>query len=191
MMIDVAKNPFVPLETWENTRVTLKEGDETREVDAKQYRIRYLVGESDDRRFIDTGEDRIGAASQTTLHLVNSIHKLSGDPFHYNMGAVESITGNAMTTENTKKLVRHAACSDHSTIEVIFESPGIQCCAMTKEEANRKEAPLQYISGYLLGKSNNLLKIALSKTVTDSGLEYYDHVHVIPEPAIKQWACLE
>lgn len=190
-MIDVAKNPFTALEMWENTMVTVKEGDEKKKVDAKHYRVRYLVGESEDKRYIDGGEDVAKSASAKTLHVVPSIHKLSGDPFHYDMGAVESVSGNGSQVDNSRQLIRHAACEQHNTIEVIFESPGVQCCAMSKEEADMQQVPLQYISGYLLGRANGLLKVALSRTATESGLEYYDNIHVIPESTIKQWACLE
>jgi hypothetical protein len=190
-MIDVAKNPFTALEMWEDTMVTVKEGDEKKKVDAKHYRVRYLVGESEDKRYVDSGNDKAESASAKTLHVVPSIHKLSGDPFHYDMETIESMSSNGGNVENIKKLIRHAACEEHNTVEVIFESPGVQCCAMTKEQADKQHVPLQYIAGYLLGRKDGMLKVALSRTVTESGYEYYDHIHVIPESAVKQWACLE
>ena len=190
-MSEVAKNPFTPLEMWDDTVVTLKEGDEKKNVDAKQYRIRYLVGESEDKRFADGGTEEIVAFSEKTLFLTPSIHRLSGDPFHYDRGHVETVSGNGRISEQTKELRRHAACDEHEMIEVIFESPGVECCAMTKEEADKKQVPLQYIAGYLLGKNDGLLKIAQSRTVVDGGHEYYENIHIIPEAIIKQMACLE
>jgi len=190
-MSDVAKNPFSPLEMWDDTMVTLKEGDEKKNVDAKHYRIRYLVGESEDKRFADGGTEEIATFSEKTLFLASSVHRLSGDPFHYDRGRVETVSGNGRISEQTKELQRHAACDEHKTIEVVFESPGVECCAMTKEEADKKQVPLQYIAGYLLGKNDGLLKIAQSRTVVDGGHEYYENIHIIPEATIKQMACLE
>jgi len=94
-------------------------------------------------------------------------------------------------TERTKELIRHPACEDHKTIEVIFESPGVECCAMSKEQADKMRVPLQYVAGYILGKDEGMVKLALSKTVVDDETEYYDHIHIIPESAIKQMSCLE
>jgi len=190
-MSEVAKNPFTPVEMWDDTMVTMKEGDEKKSVDAKYYRIRYLVGESDDKRFVDGGSADIAEMSEKTLFVTPSIHRLTGDPFHYDRGNVETVSGNDRINERTKQLRRHAACDEHNTIEVIFESPGVECCAMTKEEADEKQVPLQYLAGYLLGKNNGLLKIALSRTVVDGGHEYYENIHIIPEASIKQMACLE
>ena len=56
-MSDAAKNPFTPLEMWDDTMVTINEGDEKKKVDAKRYTIRYLVGESEDKRYVDGGDD--------------------------------------------------------------------------------------------------------------------------------------
>jgi hypothetical protein len=190
-MSDVAKNPFTPLEMWDDTMVSIKEDDEKKNVDAKLYRIRYLVGESEDKRFVDGGSDEISAFSEKTLFLTPSVHRLIGDPFHYDRSRVETLTGNDRISERTKELHRHAACDEHKTIEVIFESPGVECCAMTKEEADKKHVPLQYLAGYLLGKNDGLLKIALSRTVVDDAHEYYENIHIIPEATIKQMACLE
>jgi len=190
-MTEATKNPFTPIEMWEDTMVTVKEEDEKKKVDAKHYRIRYLVGESDDRRFVDSGEDNIAEFSEKTLYLAPAVHRLTGDPFHYDGGRVESVTGSKKISERTKHLIRHAACEEHKTVEVIFESPGVECCAMTKDQADKMQVPLQYVAGYLLGKTDGLLKIALSKTVVDSGIEYYDNIHIIPESAVKQMACLE
>jgi hypothetical protein len=191
LMSEVAKNPFTPVEMWDDTMVTMKEGDEKKSVDAKYYRIRYLVGESDDKRFVDGGSSDIAEMSEKTLFVTPSIHRLTGDPFHYDRGNVETVSGNDRIKERTKQLERHAACDEHNTIEVIFESPGVECCAMTKEEADEKQVPLQYLAGYLLGKNHGLLKIALSRTVVDGGHEYYENIHIIPEASIKQMACLE
>lgn len=190
-MIDVAKNPFTPVEMWENTMVTIKDDDKNKKVDAKHYKIRYIVGESEDKRFVDSGNDKVAELSEKTLILSPSIHRMSGDPFHYDRGSVETVSGEVQIEERTKYLERQPACEDHKTIEVIFESPGVECCAMTKDQADKQSVPLQYLAGYLLGKSNGLLKVALSKTVMDDDSEYYDNIHIIPESSVKQWACLE
>ena len=190
-MSEVIKNPFTPVEMWDDTRVIINEDDEKKHVDAKRYKIRYLVGESEDKRFVDSGNEEVASFSEKTLFLTTSIHRLTGDPFHYDQGRLESVSGKDRISEHTKELHRHAACDDHSTVEVIFESPGVECCAMSKEEADKKQVPLQYIAGYLLGKNDGLLKVALSKTVVDDDHEYYENIHIIPESAIKQLACLE
>jgi hypothetical protein len=190
-MSEIAKNPFTPVEMWENTMVTIKEGDEKKKVDAKLYKIRYLVGESDDKRFIDSGNDDVAEVTEKTEFFAPAIHRLTGDPFHYDTSRVEIMSGNDRIEEQTKQLTRLPACEEHKTIEVIFESPGVECCSMTMEEADEKQVPLQYMAGYLLGKSNGLLKVALSRTVLDEGNEYYDNIHIIPESSVKQWECLE
>jgi hypothetical protein len=190
-MTEATKNPYTPIELWEDTIVSVKEGDETKKVDAKHYRIMYVVGESEDKTYVDSGKDAVEAMSSKTMHLAPSIHRIAGEPFHYDRAVVESVTGDGTLKESTKKLIRQPACEEHKTVEVIFESPGVECCAMTKEQADSQRVPLQYVSGYLLGRKDGLLKVALSKTVTDSGYEYYDHIHVIPESAVKQWGCLE
>ena len=190
-MSKVAINPFTPIEMWDDTMVTMNEGDEKKTVDAKHYRIRYLVGESEDKRFMDGGSEEITESSEKTLFLTSSVHRLTGDPFHYDHARVETVSGKDRIGDRTKELQRHAACDEHKTIEVIFESPGVECCAMTKEEADKKQVPLQYMAGYLLGKNDGLLKVALSKTVVEGGQEYYENVHIIPESTIKQMACLE
>jgi hypothetical protein len=190
-MIETAKNPFSAMEMWDDTMVTVNEGDEKKKVDAKRYRIRYLVGESEDKRFIDGGTEDVAELTEKTIFLAPSVHRLEGDPFHYDHSRVESISGKARISERTKQLSRHPACEDHKTIEVTFESPGVECCAMSKEQADKMHVPLQYMAGYILGKSDGVLKVALSKTVVDSGTEYYDNIHLIPESAIKQMSCLE
>jgi len=82
-------------------------------------------------------------------------------------------------------------CGDHELVEVVFDSPGVECCAMTKDEADKQSVPLQYLSGYLLGKNNDMIKIALAKTVLETGSSYFEHIHVIPESSVKELRCLE
>ncbi len=191
-MIEASNNPFSAIEMWDDTMVTVNEGEDKKKVDAKRYRIRYLVGESEDKRFVDGGSDDITELSEKTLFLAPSVHQLSGDPFHYDHGRVESISGKERIDERTKELNRHAACEDHQTVEVIFESPGVECCAMSKDQAEKMRVPVQYVAGYMLGKDEGMLKVALSKTVVEDGeTEYYDNIHIIPESAIKQLSCLE
>jgi hypothetical protein len=190
-MSEIAKNPFTPVEMWEDTTVTVNEGDEKKKVDAKLYKIRYFVGESNDKRYIDSGDDKVAEVSEKTEFFAPAIHRVTGDPFHYDTSRVEALSGENRIEEQIKMLTRQPACEEHNTIEVIFESPGVECCAMTKEEADKKQVPLQYMAGYLLGKSDGQLKLALSKTVLSEGKEYYDNIHIIPESSVKQWGCLE
>ncbi len=190
-MIEASKNPFSAVEMWDDEVVTVNEGDEKKKVDAKHYRIRYLIGESEDKRFVDGGSDDISELTEKTIFLAPSVHRLTGDPFHYDHARVESISGTTRISERTKELNRHPACEDHETVEVIFESPGVECCAMSKEQAEKMHVPLQYVAGYILGKEDGVLKVALSKTVVDDETEYYDNIHLIPESAVKQLSCLE
>ncbi|MHA1950928.1 MAG: hypothetical protein ACW987_13775, partial [Candidatus Thorarchaeota archaeon] len=92
-MNEASNNPFSAIEMWDDTMVTVNEGEDKKKVDAKRYRIRYLVGESEDKRFVDGGTDDITELSEKTLFLAPSVHRLSGDPFHYDHGRVESISG--------------------------------------------------------------------------------------------------
>ncbi|MHA1925641.1 MAG: hypothetical protein ACW974_06975 [Candidatus Thorarchaeota archaeon] len=186
------KNPFQPLIFSEDIMVTVKEDGENKKVDAKRYWIRYKVGESSDIRYVDGGEDDIASMEDKTIFMVPSIHRLTGDPFHYDGSATERISGSDRIESDTQFLNRLTACESHDIVEVIYESPGVECCAMTKEQADEQEVPLQYMSGYLLGKKNGLMKVALSKTVVDeTNHTYYDNIHVIPEATVKEWNCLE
>lgn len=188
----MTKNPFDPLILSEDIMVTVKENGESKKADAKRHWIRYKVGESSDIRYVDGGEDDIASMEDKTIFLVPSIHRLTGDPFHYDASTTERISGTDRIESDTKMLSRHPACDSHDIIEVTYESPGVECCAMTKEEADKQLVPLQYMSGYLLGKSNGLVKVALSKTVLDdSGYTYYDNIHIIPESSVKEMSCLE
>jgi hypothetical protein len=190
MMTEVKHNPFTPIELWTDVMVSVKEEDERKQVDAKHYHVRYLIGESDDRSFIDGGTDTPDTVSDKTLYSTPSIHKMVGDPFHFDRRSVASISGKE-NIENSRRLNRVDQCNGHEIVEVAFESPGVECCSMTKEEADKYQVPLKYLSGYLLGKSDGLVKIALTKTVLDSGNEYYESIHVIPEASIKQMYCLD
>ncbi|MFX1484972.1 MAG: hypothetical protein ACFFCP_17480 [Promethearchaeota archaeon] len=191
-MMEVSKNPFSAMEIWDDEMVNVTEGKEKKKVDAKLYRIRYLVGESEDKSFVDSGSDDVTELSEKTLFLSQSVHKLIGDPFHYDHARVESISGKTRITERTRQLNRLPACDEHKMVEVVFDSPGVECCAMSKEQADKMSVPLQYIAGYLLGKNDGMIKLALSKTVIDEeNKEYYDNIHIIPESAVKEMSCLE
>ncbi|NHJ13743.1 MAG: hypothetical protein EAX95_08700 [Candidatus Thorarchaeota archaeon] len=186
------KNPFTAILMSEDTMVTVKEGDEEKHMDAKREKIRYMVGESQEKRFIDGGKDAVQSLEDKTVYLVPSIHRLPGDPFHYDATLVERVAGKHQLEGATKLLNRHPACDSHDVIEVTYESPGVECCTMTKEEADNSQVPLQYVAGYFLGKKNGLLKVALSKTtIEESGKIYYDNIRVIPEAVIREMNCLE
>ncbi|MFW9804375.1 MAG: hypothetical protein ACFFFC_17085 [Candidatus Thorarchaeota archaeon] len=185
-------NPFQPMIFSEDIMVTVKEDDEDKKVDAKRYWVRYKVGESSDIRYVDDGDDDIASVEDKTIFMVPSIHRLHGDPFHYDASNTERISGTDRIENETKLLNRLDACESHDMVEIIYESPGVECCAMTKEQADEQEVPLQYMSGYLLGKKNGLMKVALSKTVVDETKHtYYDNIHIIPESTVKEWNCLE
>ncbi len=191
-LIKMSKNPFTPVVLSEDAMVTVKEGDDQKKVDAKRYWIRYKVGESSDIRYVDGGADDIATVEDKALFLVPSIHRVNGEAFHYNAASTERIVGKDRIESETHTLSRHPACESHEIIEVTYESPGVECCEMTKEEADEQEVPLQYLSGYLLGKSKGLVKVALSKTVlVESGVTTYDNIRIIPEAVVKEWNCLE
>ncbi|MHA2378657.1 MAG: hypothetical protein ACXADO_08135 [Candidatus Thorarchaeota archaeon] len=188
----MTKNPFTPIVLSEDIIASVKEDDEKKRVDAKRYWIRYKVGESSDIRYVDGGEDDIASVEDKTIFLVPSVHRLSGDPFHYDASKTERITGKDRIDEGIQLLNRHPACESHEIVEVTYESPGVECCAMTKEEADKQKVPLQYTAGYLLGRSDGLVKVALSKTVVDeSEYTYFDNIRIIPEAVIKELNCLE
>ena len=189
-MKNVPTNPFVPIEAWDDTRVTVKDGDDDKQVDAKRYYVHYVVGESDDRRFVDSGNDEPDHVDEKTVYMAPSIHKLAGEPFHYDKERVLAVTGDDRL-DNSKRLVRSNACSEHEKIEVVFESPGVECCAMSKEDADQQRVPIQYLAGYLLGRSEGLFKVAQSKIVLDDGTVYYDNIHVIPEEIVNNWSCID
>ncbi|MFW9918757.1 MAG: hypothetical protein ACFFED_04110 [Candidatus Thorarchaeota archaeon] len=188
-MAEIPSNKFKAIEMWKDTMVTVKNGDEKKSVDAVQYQVRYKVGEGSAKRFVDHGSGMHEMADRT-IYFTPSIHKMMEEPFHYDGSTVEQIVGESQT-ENTKELARVAFCGDHELVEVSFESPGVECCAMTKEEADKHGVPMQFLSGYLLGRSDNMLKVALTKTVVDNGVVYYENIHVIPEGVVKSLQCLE
>ncbi|NHI82968.1 MAG: hypothetical protein EAX81_01505 [Candidatus Thorarchaeota archaeon] len=186
------KNPFNAMIMSEDTIVTVKEGDKEKQVDAKRDKIRYVVGESQEKRFVDGGNETLKPLEDKTVYLVPAIHRLPGDPFHYDATMVERVAGKHQLDAATRLLNRHPACESHNVIEITYESPGVECCTMTKEEADNTQVPLQYVAGYYLGKKNGLLKIALSKTtIEESGKTYYDNIRVIPEAVVKEMNCLE
>jgi hypothetical protein len=191
-MIDMIKNPFTPIVLSEDIEATVEEEEEKKRVDAKRYWIRYKVGESSDIRYVDGGEDDIASVEDKTVFLVPSVHRLSGDPFHYDASLTERVSGKDRIDAGIQLLNRHPACEDHEIVEVTYESPGVECCAMTKEEADKQKVPLQYVAGYLLGRSDGLVKVALSKTVVDdSDYTYFDSIRIIPEAVVKELNCLE
>jgi len=174
------KNPFTAMIMSQDTMVTMKNGGEKKQMDAKRHYIRYMVGESMEKKFVDGGKDSIESIEDKTIFLVPSIHRMHGDPFHFDAAAVERVAGKHQLEGATKLLKRHPACESHEIIEVTYESPGVECCSMTKEEAEEAQVPLQYIAGYYLGKKNGLLKVALSKTtIEESGKTYFDNIRVI------------
>ena len=97
-MSEAIKNPFTPVEMWDDTRVIVNKDDEKKQVDAKHYKIRYLVGESEDKRFVDSGKEEVASVSAKTIFLTPSIHRLTGDPFHYDQGRLESVSGKERIT---------------------------------------------------------------------------------------------
>ncbi|RDE17727.1 MAG: hypothetical protein C4K49_01450 [Candidatus Thorarchaeota archaeon] len=189
-MQKVLKNPFVPAEIWDEEEVTVNEGDEEKKVDAKRYYVRYIVGESDETKFVDGGKDEAESVHEKTIYAAPSIHKLAGEPFHYDKNSVMTISGDG-DPDDIKRLNRVDACSDHEKVEVAFESSGVECCAMSKEDADKKKIPVQYLAGYILGRSDGVFKVALSKTVLDDGTSYYENIHMIPEDVIRSWSCIE
>ncbi len=188
-MQEIPANKFKVIEMWKDTMVTIKDGDEKKRIDAVRYQIGYKVGEGRATRFVDHGNG-MHEITERTFYFAPSIHKMMEEPFHYDGSSVEQIIGEAQT-ENTKELGRVDFCGDHELVEISFESPGVECCAMTKEEADKHGVPLQFLSGYLLGKSDNMLKVALTKTVVDNGVVYYENIHVVPESSVKTLQCLE
>ncbi len=188
-MLEIPANKFKAMEMWKDTVVTVKNGDEKKQIDAVQYQVRYKVGEGSAKRFVDHGSG-MHEMTDRTIYFAPSIHKMMEEPFHYDGSTVEQIVGESQT-ENTKELSRVDFCGDHELVEVSFESPGVECCAMTKEEADKHGVPLQFLSGYLLGRNDNMLKVALTKTVVENGAVYYENIHVIPEGTVKTLQCLE
>ncbi len=193
-MKDNSVNPFVPVELWANTSVSIKDDndDEFKNADAKHYHVRYLVGESSDKTYVDSGEDNVEALNDTTMYVVPSIHRLKGEAFHYAVNEVHRVQGKNQIKERTKQLNRVDKCAEHEIVEVTFMSPGVECCSMSKEEADKQQVPLQYIAGYLLGKSDGLIKIARAKTeVSETNHTVYGNIHIIPEAVVTEIACLE
>ena len=181
-------NPFTPIEVWTDTRVRVKDDkDDKKMVDAKHYHIRYVVGESDDKRFVDAGSEKVDRMEEVSMYMVPSIHRIKGEPFHYDVSSVEKYVD---TNGSKKELKRIDVCEEHDMVEITYQSPGVECCPMSKEEADKQTVPLQYLAGYMLGKSDDLYKIATVKTVLDTGETIYDSIRVIPKAVIQRVDCL-
>ena len=53
-MIETKPNPFSPIEIWEDMHVRVDESDdEENMVNARHYHVRFVVGESRGRRYVD------------------------------------------------------------------------------------------------------------------------------------------
>ncbi len=190
-MSTVEENPFSPIEVWESTQVKIQDGNDEKTVDATHYHVRYIIGESSDKRFVDRGEHEVHELSNKTVFVAPSIHRVGSDPFHYDINEVESIIGEQRLQEKSRQLTRAGQCDKHELVEIAYYSPGVECCELTKEEADKRQIPLKYISGYLLGRNNGFVKVALAKTTLESGEAYFAHIHVVPESSIISWSCLE
>ncbi|MHA1959765.1 MAG: hypothetical protein ACW99U_06020 [Candidatus Thorarchaeota archaeon] len=190
-MSEMPVNPFEAIEMVTKTKVEKKNDDSEEKdvVDAKRYHVRYLVGVSTDESFVDQGEEGVASVENKTMRVVSTIHRMKDSAFHFNHSRVEAVHGNDDIDESVH-LERVDACGEHERVEVAYESSGVECCAMSKEEAEKFEVPVQYMAGYLLGKDGGYVKIAQAKTVIDDGDTYYDNIHIIPEPVVKAIACL-
>ncbi len=103
-MSEIPVNPFTPLEMWSDTVVSVKDGDEKKNVDAQKFRVRYVVGEGTAKRFVDHGSG-MHEMNDLTIYFTPAVHKKMEEPFHYDGSKVESIVGERQT-ENTKNLKR-------------------------------------------------------------------------------------
>jgi hypothetical protein len=181
-------NPFIPIEISTDTRVRIKdENDDNKMVDAKHYHVRYVVGESKEKRFVDAGSEKVDNMEESSMYIVPSIHRIKGEPFHYDVATVEKFVA---TNGSKKELKRVDVCEEHDMVEITYQSPGVECCPMSKEEADKQTVPLQYLAGYMLGKSEDLYKIATVKTVLDTGNTIYDGIRIIPKAVIQRVDCL-
>ncbi|NWF96648.1 MAG: hypothetical protein HXY34_10955 [Candidatus Thorarchaeota archaeon] len=190
-MTETTMNPFKPVEIWDEIVVKVREGEEEKPVDAKHYHVRYMVGESEDKRFVDSGRDSVEPVHGKTLFIAPSVHKVHGEPFHYDVSAVQRIALESNLDGRVRELNRAGQCQDHPLVEVAYQSAQVECCAMTKEDADKQTVPMQYLAGYVLGRKDGTVKIALAKTVLESGVEYYENIHIIPEAIVQSWTCLE
>ena len=191
-MIETEPNPFSPIEIWEEMRVRVNESDdEENMVNARHYHVRFVVGESRGRRYVDGGHSGITHVSDLSPFLAPSIHRVPSEVFHYDLNEVESVVGEERIEEKAKVLKRAGQCDEHEIIEIAFQGPAVECCALTRDEANKRHKPVKYVAGYVLGRNNGLVKVALAKTVLESGHIYYEHIHIVPETAISNWSCLK
>ncbi|UCE10651.1 MAG: hypothetical protein JSW61_01605 [Candidatus Thorarchaeota archaeon] len=191
-MSEMPSNPFEPIEMVSETKVERKKDNGSEEkdiVNAKRYYVRYLVGVSTNESFVDHGEDEVATVEDKIMLVVPAIHRMKDSAFHFNHSRVETVNGKDHF-DGSVHLGRVDACGEHERVEVAFESPGVECCAMSKEEAEKFEVPVQYMAGYLLGKDGGYIKVAQVKTIMDGGDIYYDNIHIIPEPVVRIINCL-
>ncbi len=184
------ENPFTPIEVWHEATVAVDENGEERSVDAKHYHVRFVVGESQERRLVDRGAGATEEVQGRVLYVSPSIHLIPGEPYHYDHNEIENIIGRERI-ERSRTLRRADQCESHKLVEVSFVSPVVECCSLSEEQARQTKVPVKYIAGYLISREDGVFRVALNKTVLDSGQVFYDNVHVIPESAIQSWSCLE
>ncbi len=189
-MTEVQSNPFVPVEVWHNTEFTLREDGDNRDVEAKHYHVRFVVGESHERRFVDRGRAALEEVHGSVLCVAPSIHLVPGEAHHYDHTQIENIVGNEGLTR-TRSLKRAGQCDQPQMIEVAYVSPFVECCSLSEDQARQSEIPVKYVAGYLIDRSDGVIRVALHRSVLESGEVYYDNIHIIPESAVLNWSCLD
>ncbi len=178
----IVVNPFDAVE-YELDRLKFKKDD--KEIEARHFHVRYVVGENEFKHYVGKG-DALEAHTGKTLLGVHIIHKVGEGPFHWDDAVAERLVG---TKESRKEKVtflkRTSFNEEHPIIEVAFETPESCSDFMTKDEAKDLKAGLVYWAGYHVATSGGFVRLALAKSVDNDGNIYFDGVHVIPESIIR------
>ncbi len=178
----IVENPFDAVE-YELDRLKFKKDD--KEIEARHFHVRYVVGENEFKHYVGKGNNLETHTGKTLLG-VHIIHKVGEAPFHWDDAVAERLAGTKEPRkENVTFLKRESFNEEHPIIEVAFETPESCGDFVTNNEAKDLKAGLVYWSGYHVDTSGGFVRLALAKTVDDEGNTYFDGVHVIPESIIR------
>lgn len=181
-MISIVDNPFDAVE-YELNRLKFKKDD--KEIEARHFHVRYVVGETEFKHYVGKG-DALEPQTGKTLLGVHIIHKIGDAPFHWDDAVAERlVNSDEANKEKVTYLKKTSFSEEHPIIEIAFENPESCGGFITKDEVKDLKAGLVYWAGYHVDTSGGFIRLALAKTVDDDGNIYFDGIHVIPESIIR------
>ncbi|MFQ5820814.1 MAG: hypothetical protein ACE5I5_12555 [Candidatus Heimdallarchaeota archaeon] len=181
-MNSIVDNPFDAVE-YELNRIKFKKDD--KEIEARHFHIRYVVGETEYKHYVGKG-DTLEPRTGKTLLGVHIIHKIGDAPFHWDDAVAERLVNSDKANKDRITYLKKTSFNEeHPIVEIAFENPESCGGFITKDEVKDLKAGLVYWAGYHVDTSGGFIRLALAKTVDDEGNVYFDGIHVIPESIIR------